>query len=263
MSATRTRPRVVIDQRIAERRAEVRQQRRRRRLRRTLVVLGLAALVAGFVAIERSALVGLEEVEVHGTQRLDPAEVETAADLELGTSTLRLRLDDAADRVTALPLVQQAQARRLDPLTVAITVEEREPAVAVTADGVRWAVDREGVVLFEGAPDGLTAIATSGPPPEVGDRVDDHPALANAHEAWRSLSGPLRAQVDRYVAEGPDELRLELTSGIDVRFGRADRVDEKVRALGAVLADIGDAPVRTVDVRAPATPVVVGADGQQ
>jgi hypothetical protein len=43
-----------------------------------------------------------------------------------------------------------------------------------------------------------------------------------------------------------------------VRFGRAERVDEKVRALGAILGDVGDSPVTVIDVRAPSAPVVIG-----
>lgn len=253
----------MIDERIAERRAEVRESRRRSRLRRTLTLLAIGVLVIGLAAVERSALVGLEEVRVLGTERLDARTVLDAADLDLGTSTLRLRLGDAAERVTALPLVREANARRIDPLTVEIEVVEREPVLNVTGGEVTRLVDRSGVIIAEGFLPGLPEVRVPDLPPAVGRRVADDPTLANAHRAWRGLGGPLRTQVERFDAQGPDELTLRLGSGIEVRFGRAQRVDEKVRALGAILGDLeqeGDAgdAVSVIDVRAPRAPVVIG-----
>ena len=248
----------MIDDRIAERRAEVRDERRRARLRRTLVAVVLIGLVVLLLAVERSALVALEEVAVTGTDRLAAADVREAADLELGTSILRLRLGEARERVERLPLVRTAEARRVDPLTVVITVTEREPALAVTDGQHHRVIDRDGVVLLDEEHEQLPVIEVTDEPPAVGASVEEHTALANAHRAWRGLSGPIRGEVVRYEASSADALELELANGVRVRFGRAHRVDETVRALGAVLADVGDAPVEAIDVRAPGAPVVVG-----
>ena len=56
----------------------------------------------------------------------------------------------------------------------------------------------------------------------------------------------------------PDEDGLELTldDGIVVRFGRAELMEEKVRALGAVLDDVAGTEVTLVDVRVPGFPIV-------
>lgn len=253
----------MIDERIAERRAAVRDDHRRSRLRRTRWWLGLLVLLGIVVVVERSPLVALEEVEVVGLERLEPAAVIAAADLEVGTSTLRLRLRAASERVEELPLVREASARRIDPLSVLFEVEERRPELLVVGDGERRYVDRDGIVIDDVAPGeepsaDLPVIELASEPPLLGAPVTDDAALANAHAVWRGLSGPLRADTVRYRAEGPDELTLELRSGVEVRFGSADRVDEKVRALGAVLDDIGDTPVATIDVRAPSAPVVIG-----
>jgi cell division protein FtsQ len=248
----------MIDERIAERRAVVRAERRRSRLRTTRWVLVLLVLAGLLVALERSPLVGLDRIEVAGTDRLDPDEVRAAAALPLGSSTLRLRLGDAAERVESLPLVRRARIQRLDPLSVRIEVVEREPSLVATGRGRHRLVDRDGVVLADDALDGLPVIELREVPPEVGGDVEDVPALANAHRAWRGLSGDLRVAVARYDARGPDDLWLELTSGVEVRFGRAERIEEKVRAIGAILGDLGDSPVTVIDVRAPGTPVVIG-----
>jgi len=253
----------VIDERIAERRAAVRDDRRRGRLRRTRRLLLLAVLLVGLVALERSPLVGLEEVEVVGMQRLTASQITEAAELELGTSTLRLGLQAVTERIEALPLVLRASAQRTDPLSVRIEVTEREPVLVASGRGTTRYLDREGIVIDELGPDeprpsSLAVIALAAAPPAVGEPVVADPALANAHAVWTGLSGSLRAEVVTYRAAGPDELTLELLSGIEVRFGRAERTGEKVRALGAVLDDVGDTPIASIDVRAPQAPVVVG-----
>lgn len=246
----------MIDDRIAQRRREVRRAQQRRRRRRTLWVAGALLLIIGLVVIERSTLVALDEIKVVGVDRLDADTVREASGLQRGTSTLRLRLRDAEIAVEKMALVEDAQARRVDPLTVEIVVTERRPALVVEGEGQEVIVDREGIVLAEEQRDDLPRIVLAERPPSPGERTSALPALHNAFQVWRGLSGPLRADVVRYHAVDVDDLVLELDQGIDVRFGRAERVDEKVRALGVVLEDVGQVPIRAIDVRAPRAPVV-------
>ena len=247
-----------MDGRIQQRRREVRDEQRRRRLRRSISVAVTLVVLAGLVALERSPLVALEDVQVVGTERLAVDDVLAAADVPLGTSTVRVRLDAIADRVESLPLVHAATVHRADPLTVRIEVEERTPVLVVAGDDGQVLIDREGVVIDTDGHPALVTVAIDGPTPSVGATVAADDALANAHAVWQGLSGPLRAAVGRYLAGGPDDLTLELTSGVEVDFGRAERMDEKVRALGAVLEDIGTVTVERIDVRAPRAPVVIG-----
>jgi cell division septal protein FtsQ len=247
----------VIDERIAQRRAGVRDADRRRRLRRTVRIAAVLVVLATLVGLERSSLVALEEVTVLGLDRLDAATVLDVAALPIGSSVARARLGAVEDRIERLPLVRSVTARRTGPRQVRIEVIERLPVLVVEGNGAERLVDRDGVVIAEGRLEGLPVVVLRTAPPGVGAVVSASPTLANAHLAWRGLSGPLRATVERYLADGPDDLTLVLRSGIEVRFGRAERVDEKVRALGAVLADIGDTPVGVIDVRAPGAPVIV------
>lgn len=240
---------MMVDERIAARRAEVRDERRRRRLRRTILVATLLVLLVVGVLVERSSLVALAEVQVTGTERLDAATVREAADLEIGTSTLRLPLDQARERV---------DAGHVDPLTVRIAVTERRPAAVLRRGARAVLVDAEGVVVARGEEDGLPLIDLArGSLPAPGERVAAAPAAANAHAALTELPGPVRSLVSVYLAREEDELDLELATGTTVHFGRADRVAEKARALGAVLEDLGEQTVASIDVRAPSRPVVI------
>lgn len=246
----------MIDERIASRRNDVRAERKRARLRRTVRAFVLAVLLAGLIVLEQSSLVALEEIRVSGIERLESTDVIEASQLELGTSTLRLRLRGAERAIEELPLVRTVSARRIDPLKVEIQVEERTPALQIRGAGVNAIIDRDGVIILRGVATGVPEVWLPVSPPQPGATVYDDVTLANAYQVWRSLSGPLRGRVHRYVAAGPDELSLILIDGIEVRFGRAERIDEKVRALGAVLADVVGTDVAVIDVRAPRAPVV-------
>lgn len=249
---------MVVDERIAERRREVREERRLRRLRRTITVVVLLVLVGIAYAIERSPLVELSEVRVRGAERLDPQAVNAAADLALGTSILRLDLEAAEERVRALPLVRDADARRIDPLTVEISVTEREPVLIAASGRTRILLDDEGVAIAEGSEPGLPGIVLpeGAELPALGENASDVDALGAAFAVYSQLSDDVVALVGRYEAHAVDEIDLVLRSGVRVHLGRADRVDEKSRALEAVLEDVGDTPVEVIDLRAPSTPVV-------
>jgi cell division protein FtsQ len=248
---------VKVDERIAERRRQVRDERRRSRLRRTVTVAVLLTLLGLAVAVERSSLVALAEIRVEGTARLRPDTVVDAADLPLGTSTLRLRLGAAEQRVEALPLVAEATVRRLDPLTVLVSVQERQPVAVVTGGEAAALVDDDGIVIATGSESGLVVIDLGAiRPPTPGAHVTAVPPLANAHAAMQLLPGPLRTEIVRYDAVAGDDVQIVLADGTRVRLGRAERIDEKARALGAVLEDLDGRAVTLIDVRAPSRPVV-------
>lgn len=252
----------AVDERIAERRREVREDRRRRRLRRTLTVATILAVVAIGYAIERSSLVALSEIEVLGTSELEPEAVLAAADLPLGTSTLRLDLGSAEARIAELPRVRTVEASRVDPLTVRITVEERTPALVAVAGADRMLIDAEGVVIASGRVEGLPSLVLPAGThlPRPGATVAAEPLLAAAFAVHRQLPADLVRRVPRIDAHAPDDVDVRVKvgpeRGITVRFGAATRLDEKTRALTAVLADVQEAAVSSIDVRAPSNPVV-------
>lgn len=245
-----------MDARISARRAEVRASRRRARLRRTLLVLLGAAVLVGAVLLERSTVLAVDRIDVVGVERLTRSEVLAAADVPPGTPILRVRTGRVAAAVAALPLVRAAEVDRTGPTSLRIALEERRPVLVATGRGRSVLLDRDGVVVAPGEAAGLPTIVLAVAPPDVGRSVVDDGALANAHRAWVGLSGPLRARLVRLTAPDAERLELVLDSGIRVRFGRAEDLAAKVRALGAVLADTAGSGVTVIDVRVPAVPTV-------
>lgn len=246
-----------VNQRIAQRRAEVRAERRDRRLRRTMSVLLLLVLVALGVAVERSSLVALATVEVSGTERLDPDVVRELSGLEPGTSVLRLRLGPAGAAVAEHPLVAAATVERDGVLGVRVVVREHVPVLVARGGGAAVLVADDGSVVATGAEPGVPVVRLPVRPPAPGERVTEVAALAAAHRMVTNLPGPLLALVERVEAAGAEQLELLLTDGTLVRWGDAERADEKARALGAVLEDIDGTAVGIIDVRAPSAPTIV------
>ena len=246
----------VVNERIARRRAEVRAGRRRRRLRRTVVVLAVLVLLAGLLALERSSLVALVDVEVVGLERLTEEEVLATAEVEQGMSVLRLRLGAVEERLEALPLVDRAVAEREGALGLRIAVTEVAPAVTARFPTTSVLVSEQGLVLGEGEAPGTMAVEVRGRAPAPGDTVAASRTLAAGHAVAIALPGPLAALVEQVTARAADDVRLQLRSGIEVVWGDAGRNDEKARALGAVLEDLDGRSVRRIDVRAPMAPTV-------
>ncbi len=246
-----------MDDRIAARRRALHDEQRTRRRRRVLWGLLAAVLVGAVVGVERGGLVDVDHVRIVGLDRLDRDEVVAAMDLPRRATLVTVRTRVIAQQVARLPLVRTASASRTGPDTITVTVVERVPSLAVRGASQAVLVDRDGVVIDLGSLEGLPVVELDARPPEPGASVAESPALHNAWQVWRGLSGPMRAQTRVYEASADDELTLVLDRGVRIRFGRAERIDEKVRAIGVVLDDLGDTPVDHVDVRAPSSPVVV------
>ncbi len=246
----------MVEERIAERRAEVRAARRRARLRRTLLVLFGVVLLGAGVWFEQSEYATITEVAIVGVDRLDAADVATASGAEVGAPALRLRPSRIVGRVEAMTLVRAADVSRSWSRVVTITIEERAPVYIAEHRGVVVLVDRDGVVVDRGRDARLVTVRLASRPPEPGELVATHAALANAHRVWTGLSGPLRSQLVEIRAPDEDGLELVLDDAPVVRFGRAEMLEEKVRALGVILDDVAGSAVTLIDVRVPSFPVV-------
>lgn len=246
----------MVDERIANRRAEVRAARRWARLRRTLVGLLVIAIVSGAVWFERSEYATVLAVDVVGTARLDVATVIETSGVTIGDSAVRIRPSRVARDIEELTLVRSAEVERRRLRRVVITVEERAPVYVAVHRTTSVLVDRDGVIIDRGTDPRLPVVRLATRPPAPGDLVAAHAALANAHRVWASLSGPLRSRVLAMDAPDQDGLELILADAPVVRFGRAELLEEKVRAMGAILDDVAGSEVTLIDVRVPGFPVV-------
>lgn len=206
-----------------------------------VVLVAVLVLLVGWVGWGTSVL-GVREVRTTGLTILTPAQVRQAAAVPAQTPLLRVRTGEVADRVAALPPVEQVRVTRSWPDALTVTVVERTAVAAVpTAEGVVL-VDAEGVV-FHTVPEpplDLPVVVVAAPGP-------DDPATVAALTVLAALTPQLRAELVSLTVAGPASIELSLFSGQVIRWG--DETDSEHKALVATALLDQDAEV--IDVSAP------------
>jgi cell division protein FtsQ len=194
-----------------------------------------------------SPLLTVREVDVVGTRVLTPAEVHEAAAVPGRTPLLRVSVDEVAARVAALPPVESVTVSRSFPGTLRIEVVERTAVAAVPLEDGYRLVDASGVdfVTVPAPPDGLPELVVPDPGP-------DDPATRAALVVLAALTPQLRQELAAVVVAGPADIRLQLRSGREVRWGDESASAEKARVATVLLRQ--DATV--IDVSTPDVVVV-------
>jgi len=217
-------------------------ERRRRRLRwrRLFVAACLLAALAGVVALYRSPLLRVEEVEVVGAKNLAPQQITELAGLE-GASMFNAPLAEAEARIVALPLVKGAKARLAWPNKVRIEVVERAPWGYWDLAGTAYVIDADGVVLTDIKPgEGAPVIHDTGAPAalSVGDRVDTDAVLL-AQALLSFVPEQLSLAIMRFEYTPEHGLSLVTDAGYRVVMGDSQNVEYKMAVWKTVEEDIG------------------------
>jgi cell division protein FtsQ len=223
------------------------------RSRRWLAVLVLLSSmgVAGSVvwALLGSGLFAVRSVVVTGTRLVPESEVLAAAQIQPGTPLIRVNTARIAARVLTITQVRAVRVSTSWPNRVVIAVRERTPALAVVAPGGFDLIDAYGVVveLVQARPPILPRYTTSAPASSLRGDPDVSAAAAVAGElpVW------LRPAVTSVTAPSPDQVTLQLRSGITVVWGGPGDAAAKARELAVLMPT----HARYYDVSSPATAV--------
>lgn len=217
--------------------------------------LGVVTVGAMVWSVSRSALFDVDHVEVSGAFLVPPAEAAEAAGPLRSSPLAEVDTARTEERIEALPFVRTARVERVFPNRVRIHLTERRPvALAARAEGGFALLDDTGRVLADRPerPPDLPEVLGAGEIPAPGAWLE---AARPALDTYLTMPEPLRRQVSAVTVEG--ELVTLRVGDRDVRFGRADHIEAKVAALGALIDHLGSRPVRAIDVQVPSAPVVV------
>ena len=160
----------------------------------------------------------------------------------------------ARDRLVHLPAVRDASIEIRIPDRARVVVTERV-AIARWVSGAEWFVDADGVLFSSidprGAPD--LRITDEQRSRQAGDRLD--PALVDAATKLARL-GPQELRPDAtsprvVLAAGATGLVLRVAAGWEIRFGGAERIDDKITLVRRFLRDNPQRKLDYVDVRSP------------
>lgn len=198
-------------------------------------------------------------VAVTGNRRVSSSEILRVADIPTNRSIWLENTKAIAARIRTIPYVGMASIRRLPPASLTIAVSERVPFAVLTSDGQSAVVDRELRVLSPAAGDELLPafVLTLHGSLTPGTFVTAHDAFVLRDVYTTMASGGLTPAIlsfDRY-----GDLTASMSRGPRLLLGQSDDIGRKVRLINSILAQVvrRQENVSAVDVRAPATPVVV------
>ena len=233
----------------SRRRPPARSRRRRRRLAAVVALAAMAMAGAAAWALLGSGLFAVRTFVITGTHLVPDSEVLAAADVRPGTPLIQVNTAQVAARVLTIRQVVGVQVSTSWPNRVVIVVRERTAALAVALPGGGFdLIDGDGVVLrqTQARPPGLPLYATAAASALAGD-----PSVAAAAAVLGELPASIRSAVTSVTAAGPDQVTLQLRSGVTILWGGAEDAAAKAQELTVLMTT----HARYYDVSSPATAV--------
>ncbi len=223
-----------------------------------IALVGVIAVVAGAFAV---AWPGFEPkyVQVTGNRVVPRSEILAKAAIAGHINMWLQNTGAMASRIESIPYVAGAGVYRLPPASIVIAVRERAPFAAVRSDDRAALVDRDLRVL-QSAPDDTALpefILKPGVALEPGRFLtaasavalrDDYEAMIAAHVI------PVELTFDRFGG-----LVATMRGGVQILLGDDGDLTKKLALVDPILAQVvrKQRRVSAVDLRAPATPVLV------
>lgn len=230
-----------MEPRMRERRVAVRRAVGRKRLRVAAIIGGVAGLVVATLAILGSSLFSIDRVDVEGAVYSQGDQLDGVVDQLRGANVLRVDTDAIEREIEALPWVAEARVTTDFPDGATVEIRERVPVLGYLATDNRYRVldgDGQVIAILDGHPIDYPELFVDAPAPDLEIGQPTPRGLRGAAALVRSLADDLVARTESVAvdADGTD-LRLQLVGGIDVRFGAASELQDKLVRLRTVLAD--------------------------
>ncbi|MGE3077336.1 MAG: cell division protein FtsQ/DivIB [Dehalococcoidia bacterium] len=200
----------------------------------------------------------VSNIEVSGNQRVATGTLVEATGL-LGESMFDADLAAAQRSLYAQPLVNSVTIERQWPHTIKIAVVERKPWGTWEQSGVKYTIDREGVVLGIGtAPEGSPVIKSSEPGNRIaGDHVD-YQAVDAAAEIYEKLPRQLGTTVSEVAFITGKGVQVTTANNQTALFGDSSSIAYKLAVWAALQSEAQAQRINysTIDLRYGNRPVL-------
>jgi cell division protein FtsQ len=244
-----------------EKRRQVLEERRNRQLKVVIAVLLIAISAEAIYLASGSKYFKLDKIKISGNSRISTAKILKLSGLSLKDNVFRVDTVMAKKRVMGEPWIKSAAVAREFPLTIKITVVERQP-VAIWLDGLTYyLLDTEGAVIAAGPAAPLAGIPIiKDAPPEDGldtGEIAGPPAVKNALAVASALDKDILADIGWISAPTIDGLSIKLNSGPVIMYGKAEMAKQKNYAIKVILKEAANESKtwQYIDVRVPSNPV--------
>ena len=220
------------------------------------VVAGLTAFMcaAAIAAASVGPFWRIRDVAIEGAHHVTIDAVVTASEL-VGAQSFTASAARARTRLIKLPAVRDARVEIRVPGQARVILNERVAIARWVSGGTELFVDADGVVFSSLDPRGAPEIRVTDEQKarQPGDRID--PALVDAALKLARL-GPAELRPDAtsprvVLTAGASGLVLRVGAGWEIRFGGAERIDDKIALARRFLRDNQQRKLDYVDVRSP------------
>lgn len=225
--------------------------RARKRRRSIWIALGIAMSLIAFVIVGAySPLMALRTIEVTGTNRIPPADIQNALADQLGTPLPLIDFGTVKTELATFPLIRSFVTESRPPNTIVVRIVERDPVGLVTTAAGFDLLDAAGVVIQSSAdrPAGYPVIVAEG-------GINSHGFRAAA-EVISALPESIHSQLDTVSAATADDVTLGLAGGARVVWGNAERSEFKGQVLGALMVSHPVGSIAEYDVSSPDSAVL-------
>jgi cell division protein FtsQ len=200
----------------------------------------------------------VSNIEVIGNERVATGTVVETAGL-LGSSMFDADLARAQEALYTQPLVNSVRIERDWPHTIKVVIEERKAWGTWEQSGVRYTIDREGVVLGVGAASpGSPVIKSSEPGNRItGDKVD-YQAVDAAAEIYEKLPRQLGTTVLEVAFITGKGVQVTTTNGQTALLGDSSSIAYKLSVWAALQSEAQAKRINytTIDLRYGNRPVL-------
>ncbi len=200
----------------------------------------------------------VNHVQVNGNDRITTDEIVRLTGL-LGDSMFTTNLASAQQVLYSFPLIAAVEVTREWPNTVRITVEERQAWGTWVQAGVRYTIDRDGVVLgTEPPPPGSPQVkAAESATLRVGDRVN-YQAVDAAAEIYEKLPRQLGTTVTEIAYLTGKGVQVTTANGQSALLGDSSSIAYKLSVWAALSTEarIKGITYTTIDLRYGNRPVL-------
>ena len=223
--------RKVASQKRDDRDKRRREISRRRALAAILLVLALAGVVWGLVALWRAPLFTVDTVNVTGNAHLSRDAVLQLAAVPPDATLLRLPDKSIVASIETSPWVASASVRRRFPHALDIAISERTPIALVDAGASgSWMVSSDGHWVAKRAkePTGSLTPVRDVPNlhPQAGSKVGSA-ELNNALGVISGISSQLRSQTKYVSAATIEKTMIVLRNDVQIFVGPSDDIAKK------------------------------------
>ncbi|MGI6576185.1 MAG: cell division protein FtsQ/DivIB [bacterium] len=192
----------------------------------------------------------LKEITYVGNQVLKREDLERLTAVECGENIFTIRPQQIEKWIQVTPWVKKATVKRVLPNELIIEIEEREPAFLVLYYTSFLLVSADGALLgpYSGQLEHFPIVTgvKIHDPALPGELLAD-PKLDKLLAAWKQFPDSFLAQVAEFHLHEEGDLVIYLEDGLEIIFGQATEVTEKLSLIKQALAET-ECTVKTVNV---------------